>query len=76
MLVVVSNCDCWNDPYVRIRVKVELPQLERRFDLLLSNEEDDDYNLLPLESNRPAENDNESSDFNAALRWIQRFTPP
>ena len=69
------NNNCWNDPYVRIRVKVELPQLERRFDLLLSNEEDDDYNLLPLESNRPAENDNESSDFNAALRWIQRFTP-
>lgn len=68
-----NNSD-WNDPYVRIRVKIELPQLERRFDLLLSNEEDDDYNLLPLESNRPEENDS-SNDFNAALRWIQRFTP-
>lgn len=68
------NKSDWNDPYLRIRVKVELPQLERRFDLLLSNEEDDDYNLLPLESNRYEENDS-SNDFNAALRWIQRFTP-
>lgn len=61
--------------YARVRVKVRLPNLKERFDLLFSNEEADDFNLLPLEANRPqqaAETTDEN--YNAALRWTKLST--
>jgi len=61
--------------YARVRVKVRLPNLKRRFDLLFSNDEVDDFNLLPLEANRPQDvADTADNNFNAALRWTKLST--
>ncbi|PLX96660.1 MAG: hypothetical protein C0622_14420 [Desulfuromonas sp.] len=60
-----------NDNFIRIRAKARLPQLKERFYLILSNEEEDDYNLLPLEASRPESAARSDDEFNAALRWIK-----
>lgn len=61
--------------YARIRVKIRLPNLKRRFDLLFSNDEVDDFNLLPLEANRPQQvSGSADNNFNAALRWTKLST--
>lgn len=61
--------------YARVRVKVRLPNLKNRFDLLFSNDEVDDFNLLPLETNRPQQiADTMDSNYNAALRWTRLST--
>ena len=70
-----SNQHEENNTYARIRIKIKLPNLKNRFDLLISNEEVDNFNLLPLEANRPQQvSDTTESNYDAALRWIKRTT--
>ncbi|MCW8893475.1 MAG: hypothetical protein OQL18_09165 [Deltaproteobacteria bacterium] len=64
-----------SNSYARVRAKIKLPNLKERFYLVLSNEEVDEYKLLPLEAKRPQEAVEDTEDnYNIALRWIKRST--
>ncbi len=60
----------WSKYPVKFRLKVQLPSLEERVDLILSDNEIDDFERLPLESSRPHDNRSNSDDFSAAIRLI------
>ncbi len=62
----------FNNNYARVRAKVKLPNLKKRFYLVLSNEDKDDSNLLPLEASRPEEAVDSTDNYSAALSWIKR----
>lgn len=62
----------WSHFPVRFRIKMRLPNLEDKVDLILSDNELDDFERLPLESSRPNDNISNSEDFSAAIRLVHQ----
>lgn len=62
----------WSHFPVRFRIKMRLPNLEDKVDLILSDNELDDFERLPLESSRPNDNISNSDDFSAAVRVVHQ----
>ncbi|WP_199610289.1 hypothetical protein [Flocculibacter collagenilyticus] len=62
-----------NDFPVKFRLKVRLPNLEEKVDLIFSDNELDDFDRLPLETSRPQDDKSNSRDFSAAIRLIHKI---
>ncbi|WP_206486024.1 hypothetical protein [Thalassotalea sp. G2M2-11] len=58
----------WGEFDTRFRIKVKLPHFKNKADLILSDEDDADQSLLPLEKN-DINTDNDDNNFAAAVRY-------
>lgn len=58
---------------VKFKIKLKLPSLEEKIDLIFSDNELQEFNQLPLESSRPEDIKVEDSQFSAAIRFIHQF---
>lgn len=62
----------YGDFPVKFRLKMRLPNLKNKVDLILSDNELDDFERLPLEASRPHDDKSNSDDFSAAIRLIHK----
>lgn len=77
----VRNAIIWNDSHgnvvkldPHINARIRLPALQNRFNLLLSDEDEDRNALSTSRDNVRFENENKSNQFSTALRWIAQQT--
>lgn len=57
---------------LKFRVKVKLPNLKHRVNLIFSDNETEDYGRLPLETSRPADDSLSGRDFSAAIQLLHK----
>lgn len=57
---------------LKFKIKIKLPSLKNKVDLIFSDNELQDFNQLPLESSRPEDTRTEPEDFSAAIRILHQ----
>lgn len=64
----------WSKFPLKFKVKVNLPNLKHKANLVFSDNEEEDFNRLPLETSRPAADDLNKRDFSAAIQLLHKAT--
>lgn len=59
---------------LKFKVKVNLPNLKRKINLVFSDNEAEDFDRLPLETSRPASDSLHGRDFSAAIQLLHKST--
>ena len=60
----------WGYFPVKFRIKVRLPSLQNRIDLIISDTEEEDFQRLPLDKTHPIDEKESSEDYHLAIRFI------
>jgi hypothetical protein len=64
----------WSKVPLKFKVKVNLPNLKHKMNLVFSDNEAEDFNRLPLETSRPADDSLHGRDFGAAIQLLHKST--
>ena len=59
---------------LKFKIKVKLPNLKRKVNLVFSDNQSEEFNRLPLETSRPASDNLHSRDFGAAIQLLHKST--
>ncbi len=59
---------------LKFKIKVKLPNLKHNINLVFSDNEIEDFNRLPLETSRPADDSLRSRDFSAAIQLLHKVS--
>lgn len=62
----------WSKFPLKFKVRVNLPNLKHKVNLVFSDNEAEDFNRLPLETSRPASDSFDKRDFSAAIQLLHR----
>lgn len=62
----------WSKFPLKFKVKVRLPNLKHKVNLVFSDNEEEDFNRLPLETSRPAADSLDKRDFSAAIQLLHK----
>jgi hypothetical protein len=57
---------------LKFKIKVNLPNLKHKMNLVFSDNESEDFNRLPLETSRPASDSLHGRDFGAAIQLLHK----
>ena len=57
---------------LKFKIKVNLPNLKHKINLVFSDNESEDFNRLPLETSRPASDSLHGRDFGAAIQLLHK----
>jgi hypothetical protein len=59
---------------LKFKIKVKLPNLKHNVNLVFSDNEEEDFNRLPLETSRPTNDSLSSRDFSAAIQLLHKVS--
>lgn len=62
----------WSTFPLKFKVKVNLPNLKQKVNLVFSDNEEEDFNRLPLETSRPGTDSLDKRDFSAAIQLLHK----
>ena len=64
----------WSKVPLKFKVKVNLPNLKHKMNLVFSDNEADEFNRLPLETSRPTDDTLHKREFSAAIQLLHKST--